>query len=287
MNQIAFARPKSIADTCSLLEEYGDTTAILAGGQSLLPMLRQGVSDYEYVIDINELDGQDYIRADDDHVEIGCLARHVDVMESPAVADNCRILAEATGGIGDVQIRNRGTVCGSIAHADPAGDPPVVAEALNAEIVVQNVDGTRTIDSRSFFEGFYETALEPRDLVTAVRFPVVEPPRGAAYEKYEPSEGAYPVATVAAVVECEDDRVTEATLVTGALDIAPTRMPEAAAALEGEEPTEETVERAAELVGEHADPLDDVEGSQEFKRAIVRTLAYRAIETAVGRARGS
>lgn len=286
LRDIKYTNPETVADAAALLGEHGEDAAIISGGQSLMPMLRQRLADYELLIDINGLEDQEYIRRDGDQVRIGCLVRHTDVAGSETIAENCEMLSELAAEIGDTQIRNRGTFCGAVAHADPAGDPPVAAAALDAEIISRGPDGETTYDAASFFHGFYETALGKDEIVTEVAFPVIEPPVGAAYEKYEPSAGAYPTATVAAVVELEGDEVTDARLVTGAIEPGPTPTPDAAAHLEGETPTEELVTEAAELAGDESDPMEDSDGSVEFKREITKTLAKRALVTAIDRAGG-
>ncbi|WP_336000468.1 FAD binding domain-containing protein [Halorientalis halophila] len=286
LQDIKYTSPETIADAAALLGEYGEDATVMSGGQSLMPMLRQRLADYELLIDINEVADRDYLRVDDDELRIGCLVRHTDVANSDTVAESCETLAETAAEIGDTQVRNRGTLCGALAHADPAGDPPVVATALDAEIKSQGPDGEHTYDGSSFFHGFYETELGENEIVTEASFPVVEPPYGAAYQKYEPSAGAYPTATVAAVVELDDSVVTDATLVTGAIEPGPTPMPEAEAHLAGETPTEDLVTTTAELVGDGSDPMEDSDGSVEFKREITKTLAKRALVTAIDRAGG-
>lgn len=286
LRDIKYTSPETVADAAALLGEHGEDAAVISGGQSLMPMLRQRLADFELLIDLNGLEDRDYVRRDGDLLRIGCLVRHADVADSETVAENCVMLSELAAEIGDTQIRNRGTLCGAIAHADPAGDPPVAAAALDAEITARGPDGESTYDGSSFFDGFYETALGRDEIVTEVAFPVVEPPRGVAYQKYEPSAGAYPTATVAAVVELDGDVVADARLVTGAIEPGPTPAPDAAALLEGETPTEDGVTEAAELVGEESDPMEDSDGSVEFKREITKTLAKRALVTAVDRAGG-
>lgn len=286
LQDIKYTSPETIADAAALLGEYGEDATVISGGQSLMPMLRQRLADYELLVDINEVQDQDYIRVDGDELRIGCLVRHNDVANSETVADHCEMLAETAAEIGDTQVRNRGTICGAVAHADPAGDPPVVAAALDADITSHGSDGDHTYDASSFFHGFYETALGKDEIVTEVAFPVVEPPLGAAYQKYEPSAGAYPTATVAAVVELDGDEVADATLVTGAIEPGPTPMPDAEDHLKGEALTEGVVTETAELVGDGSDPMEDSDGTVEFKREITKTLAKRAVVTAIDRAGG-
>lgn len=286
MDDIKYARPETLEEAVSELVEFGEGAGVLSGGQSLMPMLRQRLSSYEYIIDINGIEGEEYIENGGGELRFGCLVRHADVANAEAVQDRCAILAEAAGDIGDRQIRNRGTLCGAIAHADPSGDPPVVARALDAEIVALDEEGTNTYDAETFFNGFYETELGDHEIVTEVRFPTVEPPRGAAYEKYEPSAGAYPTATVAAVVELDDGVVVDARAVTGAIEPEPMVMTEAGDHLVDSEPTEERLTEAAELVGENANPMPDSDGSAEFKSEITKTLAKDAFTKAIERAGG-
>jgi len=283
MDQLKHTAPKTVQGACSLLEKYGDQAAILSGGQSLMPTIRQRVASYDIVIDINNVDDADYLRIDDE-IRIGCLARHADVAQSDSVQEANPTLSGTAESIGDVQVRNRGTFCGAIAHGDPAGDPPVLAALFDADIVATSTDGETVYDGSTFYHGFYETELDKKELVSEVRFPVLDEDEGAGYEKWEPSEGAYPIATVGAYVSVDDKMVEEARLYTGALEAGPTEMDDAADVLEGNEPDEDTLLATAERLGDDSIPLDDFEGSTEFKQEISKTLARDALETAVERA---
>lgn len=283
MHDFEYLRPETLKEACSALEDY-ENAKILSGGQSLLPMLRQRVVAPDYVVDIGDLPDRDYVDVADGEVSVGCLARYVDVQRSAPVRRHRPVLAEMASLIGDGQVRNHGTLCGAIAHADPAGDPPVLATALDATIEATSVDGKTTYDAADFFHGFYETALDPGELVTEVRVPVQSAAEGGAYEKYEPSEGAYPTATVAVVIELDGDTVASADVVVGVVEPAPTRVPAAERRLEGAEPDEETVVATAESVGEAVDPVEGPEGSAEFKTEIVKTLTKRGVDAAVDRA---
>lgn len=283
MHDFKYASPESVDEVCTLIDEHGDDAAIIAGGQSLLPMLRLRAATPGCLVDINSLPGRDYVERENGQIRVGCLARHADVASSELVEEHCPVLAEVAEEIGDRQVRNRGTICGSVAHADPAGDPPVLAALLDADIVARTIDGTETHSGNGFYHGFYETDLEKGTLVTEVRFPVLADTQGAAYEKYEPSEGAYPVATVGALVEQEDDTLTDVGIVTGAVEPGPVRIEAAEEVLVDEEPTEELVVEAAKATGENIDPIDDSEGSAEFKREMTKTLAKHALETAIDR----
>jgi carbon-monoxide dehydrogenase medium subunit len=282
---INYANPETVEEVCSLLREYGESVAVLSGGQSLIPMLRQRVGSYDQVIDINDLPDQEYVSVVDGEVRIGCLSRHCDIETSDVIERHCPVLSEVAATIGDVQVRNRGTFCGAIAHADPSGDPPVLAALLDATIVARSVDDTRLLSGRSFYHGFYETELSKDELVTEVRFPAMSDAEGAGYEKYEPTEGAYPVATVGAYLSLSaDGTVAEARLVTGALEGGPTPMTDAASLLEGVEPTEDVLTEAAERVGDDSMTVDDFEGSADFKTQVSKKLAKDALQTALSRA---
>ncbi|WP_338727457.1 xanthine dehydrogenase family protein subunit M [Haladaptatus sp. DJG-WS-42] len=284
MKDFAYCSPSSVEGVCELLATYRGRATVLAGGQSLLPVLRLGMASPEVIIDINNLSGCDHLHVDGDHLAIGCLVRHADVARSATVRDNCLVLAEVAGGIGDVQIRNRGTICGSLAQADPAGDPPVLATLLNADIVATDATGETVFEGDGFFAGLFETELEPTQLITEVRFPILTDGQGAAYEKWEISEGAYPVATVGAFVEFDDGTVTDARIVTGAVEFGPTRFADAEALLVDERPDAQLLERVAAIVRDDSNPIEDAEGSVRFKRELVRTLTERALTTAVNRA---
>lgn len=286
MHDFKYASPESVDEVCRLLDEYGDESAIIAGGQSLMPMIRMRAATPECLVDINGLSDHGYIDHEDGQIRIGCLTRHADVVDSPVVAEHCPILAEVADEIGDRQVRNRGTFCGAIAHADPSGDPPVLATLLDAEIVAETTAGTETHTGDGFYHGFYETDLDKGTLVTEVRFPTLRDSQGTGYEKYEPSEGAYPVATVGALVELEDGVATDVGIVTGAVEPGPVRVEAAEAVLQDEEPTADRLTEAARVTGDELDPIDDSEGSAEFKTEMTKTLAKRALETAIDRAGG-
>lgn len=286
MNNFKYFSIDSLEEACSILAEYPDTE-ILSGGQSLLPMLRQRVASPEYILDINNIPEQNYVEKEGDWIRVGCLVRYADLESSDTAREHCRILAEMVGEIGDAQVRNRGTLCGSIAHADPAGDPPVLATALGAEIEATNVDETTVYDAETFYNGFYETNLAEDELVSEVRFPVLPASTGAAFEKYETGEGAYPTATVVAMVETDDNEVVDADVVVGAVETAPVPAKAATDRLIGSTPDEETLTIVAEATGQAVDPLSDPEGSVEFKRELVKTLAKRAVEQAVERAQSN
>lgn len=283
--QFGYARPDSVQEACNLLDENTTETTLLAGGQSLLPLLRDGSAAYEYVIDINQLPDREYIRLEDGRIRIGCLTRHAQVVESEVVRENCGVLAGAVSQIGDSQVRNRGTVCGALAHAGPSGDPPLVAVLLDAEILARDADGETVYPARSFYHGASSTALDPNEIITEARFPVVGSNRGVSYNKWHPTEVSYAVASVGASVTLVEGQVTDASIVTGAVEPTPRRWPPLAELLVGTEPTEATINEVATAVGEACDPVTDFEGSPEFKREMITTLTKRSLTDAIENAR--
>jgi CO/xanthine dehydrogenase FAD-binding subunit len=287
MPSLKHAAPATVEGACSLLAEHGDEAAVLSGGQSLVQEVRQHAASFDVVVDINGIENQSYIERDGDQLRFGCLVRHADIEHSELVAEANPTLADAAGSIGDVQVRNRGTFCGAVAQAEPAGDPPTVLTLFDADVVVVGTGGERVVSGREFYEAPRETALRPDELVRELRFPILGDGTGAAYEKWTPAEGSYPVAAVGALVELEEGTVSDARLVTGALEGGPTPMPGAAARLVGEEPTDDSRTVAARTLGENAEPEADFEGSTEFKSELAATMAKDALDTAVERARGA
>lgn len=286
MPSLKHAAPETVEGACSLLEEHGDDAAVLSGGQSLIQRIRAHDAPCDIVVDINRIENQSYIERVGDQLRFGCLVRHADVAGSDLVVETNPTLADAAGSIGDVQVRNRGTFCGAVVQAEPAGDPPTVVTLFDAEIVVAGTGGDRTVAGSSFYQGSHETVLEPDELVREIRIPIPGEGAGAAYEKWTPAEGSYPIAAVGAVVELDGETVTDARVVTGAVEGEATVIPEAAAALAGEKPTDDRRIAAARTLGEHIEPIEDFEGSTEFKRELAVTLTKDALDVAVDRAQG-
>jgi carbon-monoxide dehydrogenase medium subunit len=283
MPQHKHTAPGTVEGACSLLSEYGSRAAVYSGGQSLMPKVRRQETSQDVLVDINNIQDADYIETESGQVRIGCLARHADVVESETVREANPTLGEAVATIGDVQVRNRGTLCGAVATAAPAGDPPVLAALFDADIVATSTDGDTVYDGRSFYEGG-STELGETELIREVRFPALGPDEGAAYEKWKPAGCAWPVATVGAYLSTSGGTVEEARLYTGALEGEPREMADSAGVIEGEPPEEGAVLDAATRLGEDAEPMADADGSVEFKRELSKKLAKDALEAAASRA---
>jgi carbon-monoxide dehydrogenase medium subunit len=272
--EFEYKRPASLDEAIGLLAGNGDTR-VLAGGHSLLPMMKLRLAEPATVVDIGRLPGLDGITEDGDGLRIGALATHATVAASQLVREKCRVLATTAEGIGDRQVRNRGTIGGSLAHADPGADYPTVITALGARVVVRGPDGEREIAAGDFFTGVFTTALEQDELVTAVRVPAVA---RAAYEKHPHPASGYAVAGVACVVGADDAR-----LVVGGVTGTPVRATEAEQVLIGIAPVdEEKIAAAAEKVpAALSAAIGDTYASGEYRVHLAQVLAKRAIKAAL------
>jgi len=284
MPQLQHVAPESTQEACSLLEKYGDEAMVLSGGQSLMPKMRLHDISETVVVDVNNLEDADYVDIDDE-IRLGLLVRHADVAHSEQIADANPALSKVASNIGDVQVRNRGTICGALAEADPSGEPPVLAALFDGKIVASDPDGETVYKGASFYTSPEETKLSQGELITEVRFPTLDDNEGAGYEKWIPSEVAWPVASVGAYLTVEDGVVTDARLYTGAVEEMPVRMADAEELLQEETPTEELITRVAVQVGKDTDAVEDAEWSSQFKAEIIKKVAKEALSEAVEQAR--
>lgn len=280
--------PTTLDEAIGLLAKFPDDGKVLSGGMSLLPVLKLRLGYATQLVDLNRIPDLDYIREAGGVLEIGALAREVDLERSDLVRERLPILADTSKVIADPIVRNRATVCGNVAHADPANDQPATMLALRAEVVARGPDGERTIPIDDFFVGPYMTALEPTEIVTAIRIPMPGPRSGGAYAKLERKVGDFATAAAAAQLTLADDGTVE--LCGLALTHAtawPVRAREAEASLTGKEPNEENAAEAGRLAAAAADPAADWRGSVEYKREMARVMMTRAILKAAERAAGA
>lgn len=287
MQQITFHRPETLEEACDLLGEHGHDAAVLAGGQSLIQMLKQRLVSAEQVVDITGIDELDDLTAGDDALRVGATVTYERVRNHPAVGERVPVLKEALGTVGDVQIRSRGTLAGGIAHADPQGDPPVVASALGATLHVAGPDGTRTVPADEFFWGLFETDLEPDELLTAVEVPYLPETAYSTYRTFAPRKGDFAIASLAAILDFDGDRVSDATLTVGSVEDLPTDLGAAEDALVGERLTADRCEEVAGIAREMVDAFGDDMGSAEYKEALVERLVRESLEDAHGQSSGA
>ena len=276
--------PTTIGEATSLLESLDEPT-ILSGGQSLVPMLRFRLANPDVVIDINGIDSLEYLDEEDGYLRIGALARHADIEGSEVIAENYGSFADAAPLVADPQIRNRGTIVGSLAQADPKGDWGSILLAHDGEIVARGPDGDRTIPADEFFLLPYDTTLGEDELITEARVPTPGPTEGSAYHKLKRKTGDYAMAGVAARLILDDDGTIEtAGIGMTAVDITNARATDAEEHLIGERPDAELFETAGELAAEQSHPESDEHGSAAYKERMVDVLTQRALGDAAERA---
>jgi carbon-monoxide dehydrogenase medium subunit len=280
-----YRAPASLNEALAMLKQHGDEAKVLAGGQSLIPLLKLRFSRPELVVDIARIPDLNMIRRDDGHVAIGALARHVDIERSQEIAALAPMLAEAAHWISDPLVRNRGTLAGSICHADPAGDWGSVVLAFGADIVATSQSGERVIHAQDFFQGPFTTALKADEIVTEVRIPVAAGHSGGAYLKLERRVGDFATVAVAVQVALEGGKIANAGIGLTAVADRNVKATDAERHLHGKEPTDEVIAEAARLAAEASEPKDDVRGSAAYKKDVVRVFVQRGLKTAIGRAR--
>ncbi len=278
--------PASLPDAVSILNRNPEAK-ILAGGQSLIPMMRFRLASPALLIDLNCLDGLEYIREEDGWLKIGALTRENAVDRDPIVRQKYPLLADTTRVIADPLVRNRATLGGNLAHADPANDHPATMLAYNAQVVAVGPRGERTIPIQDFFVSLFESALAHDEVLTEIRIPMAPPNSGGAYYKLERKVGDYATAGVAVQIVLDPDRrCLSAGIGLTNVGIIPIKATKAEEALKGRPIDDEAIRFAAQAAAEAAEPVSDQRGSEEYKRAVIRTLTSRALLKAVGRATG-
>jgi carbon-monoxide dehydrogenase medium subunit len=277
--------PASIADATALLARHGEDAKILSGGQSLIPLMKLRLASPRHVVDINRIPGLGYVREADGVLAIGALARESDLDASDAVRMRYPILADTCRVIADPLVRNLATICGNLAHGDPANDHPATMLVLGAELVVVGPRGERRLPIASFFTGLFATALKPDEILTEIRVPAPPPRSGGAYWKFERKVGDFATAAVAAQVTLAPDG-TCARAAIGLTNVGATviQARRAAASLQGKRPDDAALREAGRLAAEEADPSDDLRGPVDYKRDLVRVLTARALRRAAERA---
>jgi len=273
----------SVDEAIELLSKHGEDAKLLAGGHSLIPAMKLRLASPRYLIDLGSVPGLRGVRVDGDSVVIGALTVHTDVAASDLVHKQLPGLAEAASLIGDVQVRNRGTVGGSVAHADPAADLPVILTALNASFVLQSSSGKRTIPADNFFLDFYTTAIAGNEVLTEIRVPLPPSGAGTAYAKLPHPASGYVVVSAGVLIHRQPSgQCTSARIAIGGLGSNPIRATATEAALQGQLLTADVIARAAAKAAEGTDPDDDPYASADYKRHVVTVYARRAIEKAIG-----
>lgn len=286
---VEYARAHSVVEALELLERYGPESRLIAGGHSLIPMMRLRIAQPERVIDINDLTDLDYISAIENngsgYLAIGAMTRHRSLLSSALVGEHYPILHDAEMVIADPIVRNRGTIGGSLCQADPAEDLSAVAAALRAELVLRSSSGSRTVPAREFTDGPYDTVLDDAEMLVEVRIPI-RPGAGSAYEKVERRAGDWAVASAGAFLVLDGNTVTDVGIGLAALGADHGCAPEAEEYLRGTDLTDQAITEAGRLAAACSSPSADQRGPVVYKRHLADELTQRVLRRAAARAKG-
>ncbi|MGH2406568.1 MAG: FAD binding domain-containing protein [Candidatus Limnocylindrales bacterium] len=286
--QFDYARPATLDEALRILAEHPDDAKILAGGFSLVPLLRYRLASPALLVDIGRVAGLDGIAEVDGELRIGGRTTHAAILKHPLTAARYPLLHDAAGGIGDPQIRNWGTIGGSCAHADPAADWPAVIQAMRGHFVLRSTRGERVVPARGFFMHVFTTGIEHDEVLTEVRLPMAKPHSGGAYEKLERRTGDFSTVGVGALVELgPDGRIAEVGLGLTAVADAPFAAAHAEDAIRGAHPSDEMYREAGMSAARQARPAEDRHGPVDYKLAMVREMTERALRHAVERAQAN
>ncbi len=280
-----YLRPSGVAEALAFLRQHGDDAKILAGGQSLVPMMKLRVARPKFLIDIHRISDLNYIREEAGVIRIGAMTRHIEIEESALIKERLPMLAEAASEIGDAQVRNRGTIGGGLAEADPSGDYGPAALALNAEFKCVSPRGERVIPAVDFFTFAYSTVLDIDEILTEVVLPLPDKSSAGVYLKLERVAGDFAIASAAVQLSLDKSGACSAigVGVTGAHSM-PTKGVAVEALLRGKKITPELIDQAGRLIQQSADPIEDMRGSAAYKTKALSAILRRAIAEALRRA---
>jgi carbon-monoxide dehydrogenase medium subunit len=281
-----YTAPRSLEEAIAVLAEHGPDAKVLAGGQSLVPLLNMRLARPRVIVDINGVRGLAYIRRDEQYLRVGAVARQRAVEGSAVVRRQVPLLWEAIRYVGHPQIRNRGTVGGSIAHADPAAELPAVLAALDGAVVARGITGERVVAAEDFFTGYLTTALEPAELLTEVRFPVLSAQTGTAFLEVARRHGDFALVGAAALIRRSNGTIAEARLAFTGVGPGPIRARKAEGVLTGSSGGARIFGDAAREAAARLDPESDIHATAQYRREVAATLARRALELAWQRSQG-
>jgi carbon-monoxide dehydrogenase medium subunit len=277
-----YVRPDSVAEAVSALAEGGEDAKVLAGGQSLIPVLRLRLSYPSTVVDVGRVADLRGVRDDGDAIVIGAMTTHHDVMHDPLVAEHAPLIAQATATVADPQVRHRGTFGGALAHADPAGDLGAVAVTLGAQFEIAGPNGSRTVDSGDFFLDYLSTALGADEVLTSIRIPKLGDGWSSHYEKFNRVAQAWSIVAVAALVRRDNGSIAEARIGLTNMGSTPLRSAAVEQALAGADASADAVGAAAEHAAEGTSAPSDLSGKADYREHLARVLTKRAVVTAAG-----
>lgn len=271
-----YTAPESVADALAALGSDVDEVKVLAGGQSLIPVLRLRMAAPDLVVDLGRIDELRGVRADGDHLLIGSMTSHDQMTRDPLVAEHAALLAQAAATVADPQVRHRGTFGGSLTHADPAGDMPAAALALDAEMVIQGPSGERRVPAADFFQGLFTTAVGEDELLTHIRVPH-HTGWGSHYEKFNRVAQQWSIVGVAAAVHVDSGTISAARVALTNMGTKALRATAVEGALAGQPASEEAIRAAAAHAAEGTDPSSDINGDADYRRHLAEVLTGRAV----------
>ena len=278
-----YERATSLDGAIASLQRLGPEARVIAGGHSLLPMMKLRLAIPEHLIDINDLDELAYIRREGDEIRVGALTRHVDLLKSDLLAEHLPLFRDAEEVIADPVVRNRGTIGGSLCQADAAEDLSAVCTAAKAQVVIRGSDGERVVGMEGFHVGPFMTAVGAGEILTEVRLPV-RPGAGSAHEKVERRAGDWAIAAASAAVWMQGGAISEAGIALSAVGLTTIHLTRAEELLRGQAPSEELFAKAREIASEDCSPTADGRGPVDYKRHLAGVLTQRALRRAVARA---
>jgi carbon-monoxide dehydrogenase medium subunit len=280
--------PKTIEASLKLLSQYDEGECkVIAGGQSLIILMKQRLLMPKYLIDIKGISDLDYIKLDDKQgLKIGALATHRSIEKSPIIQNGFSVLAEMEQNISSVETRNWGTIGGNVSHGDPGGDPVPVLIALNAKLKMISLSGERTVDAEDFTFDYFETALRHDELLAEIQIPRIPPNTGVKFTKYSQIAGDYATASVAVLITLDKNEICDnVRIALGSVGIAPMRAKKAEEILKGKKISDDLLAEAGQIASEEASPTTDAEVSEEYKRDLVKVLVKRVGREALARAK--
>ncbi|HXD70228.1 MAG TPA: xanthine dehydrogenase family protein subunit M [Gaiellales bacterium] len=278
-----YERATSLDGAIASLQRLGPEARVIAGGHSLLPMMKLRLANPEHLIDINDLDELAYIRREGDRIRVGALTRHVDLLKSDLLAEHLPLFRDAEEVIADPVVRNRGTIGGSLCQADAAEDLSAVCTAAKAQVVIRGSDGERVVGMEGFHMGPFMTAVGAGEILTEVRLPV-RPGAGSAHEKVERRAGDWAIAAASAAVWMRGGAIAEAGIALSAVGLTTIHLTRAEELLRGQAPSEELFAKALQIASEDCSPTADGRGPVDYKRHLAGVLTQRALRRAVARA---
>ncbi len=280
-------RPKSIDEALALLQSHGDEAKVLAGGQSLVPLMNFRLAQPHNLIDLNGVEGLDRVKFDDQTLSLDAMVRQRDVERSPAIAERLPIFREAIEQVAHPAIRNRGTVGGSLVHADPSAELPLLAVALDATFHLRSARASRSVSAKDFYQGYLLTDIAPDELLVAIDFRLPPPSSGWSCTELARRHGDFAIVAVAVLLGCgQDRRIDFACIALGGVGPAPLRMIAAEEALLGQGPGDEIFRAAGDIAAQGVDPPADIHASSSYRRHLTGVLVRRALRTAASRVTG-